>query len=391
MLQPDFDTPIDRRHTHSKKWDLMEQLHGVPSSTGLAMWIADMEFRPPQCAQEALEAYLAHGIYGYFGGLDDYHAAICTWMETRHRWSVDPDWICSVHGLVNGTALCVDTFTSPGDGVVLFTPVYHAFERVITAAGRVVSACELVLRDGRYVMDFSAYDAQMTGNERMLILCSPHNPGGQVWTVDELEEVAAFAKRHDLIIVSDEIHHDLTYPGYSHIPMAKIAGVTDRLVMMTAATKTFNIAGGHTGNVIIENPEMRQAFESRLKALGISPNSFGLVLTSVVYSDAGAEWVDDLVQYLDGNRRLFDQAMDEIAGVGSMKLESTYLSWVDFSGTGLGREEFTRRIERDAGIAVSRGTTFGAGGENFLRFNIAMPRVILEQAIDRIQRAFSDR
>jgi cystathionine beta-lyase len=385
-----FDEIINRRGTHCAKWDAMEKLYGVPSDEGIAMWVADMDFRPPQVVQDALQAQLDHGVYGYFGDDSEYRAAIQWWMAERHNWKIDPSWIFTTHGLVNGTAMCVDTFTAPGDGVVLFTPVYHAFAKVINAAGRKVVECEMPITDGRYELDFDTWDAQMTGAETMLVFCSPHNPGGRVWTQAELQGVADFAKRHDLILVSDEIHHDLVMPGNTHIPMAHIEGIADRLVMMTATTKTFNIAGSHSGNVIIEDPDLRAKFGARMMALGLSPNSFGLFMAMAAYSPAGAAWVDDLVTYLDGNRQLFDDAVNAIPGLKSMNLEATYLAWVDFGGTGMPREEFTRRVQEDAKIAVNHGPTFGKGGDSFLRFNIATPRAQVKEACTRLAKAFED-
>ncbi|MBP0483702.1 MalY/PatB family protein [Sagittula salina] len=387
---PDFDEDIDRIGTHSVKWDKMEALYGVPPSEGLAMWVADMDFRPPACVQAAVQKMADHGVYGYYGDDTAYRDAIRWWMQERHGWAVERDWIFTTHGLVNGTAMCVEAFTRPGDGVVLMTPVYHAFARVIKAAGRDVVECPLALRDGQYRMDFDAWDAQMTGAERMLILCSPHNPGGRVWTREELEGVAAFAKRHDLILVSDEIHHDLVMPGHSHTPMALIDNVADRLVMMTATTKTFNIAGCHSGNVIIADDALRGQFAAKMAALGISPNSLGLFMAEAAYSPEGAQWVDALVDYLDGNRRLFDAGVNAIPGLASMDMQATYLAWVDFSGTGMTREEFTARVEQGAKIAANHGPTFGTGGESFLRFNFATPRARVEQAVARLQEAFGD-
>jgi cystathionine beta-lyase len=385
-----FDNTPDRRGTHSVKWDSMEAIYGVSPDDGISMWVADMEFKPPQCVQDAVKAMHDHGVYGYFGEEDDYRAAIQWWMSERHGWQIDPSWIFTTHGLVNGTALCVDAYTSAGDGVVLFTPVYHAFAKVINAAGRQVVSCELVNDTGRYEFDFDAYDAQMTGNERMLILCSPHNPGGRVWTKTELQAVAAFAKRHELILVSDEIHHDLTMPGFTHIPMAHIDGITDRLITMTATTKTFNIAGSHVGNVIIEDPDLRARFGGRMAAMGISPNSFGLFMATAAYSPEGAAWVDDLRAYLDENRKIFDAGVNAIPGVQSMALESTYLAWVDFSGTGMSSAEFTNRVQATAKIAANHGPTFGQGGDSFLRFNLGASRVQIEDAVARLQAAFSD-
>lgn len=387
----DFDRIIDRFGTHSQKWDMMEKTYGVPASDGLAMWVADMDFQPPRCVSDALQSMVDHGIYGYYGDDRSYLNAIRWWMQERHGWRVEPEWVFTTHGLVNGTAMCVDAFTDPGDGVVIFTPVYHAFARVIKAAGRRVVECPLRHEDGLYRMDFDAYDAAMDGSEKMLILCSPHNPGGRVWTREELQDVADFARRHDLVLVSDEIHHDLVMPGHTHIPMANIdERIADRLVMMTATTKTFNIAGAHSGNVIIADETLRARFAARMSALGLSPNSFGLVMAEAAYSPEGAEWVDALVRYLDGNRRLFDAGVNAIPGLASMPLEATYLAWVDFSGTGMDKGEFTARVERDARIAVNHGPSFGQGGEAFLRFNLATPRTRVEEAVARLQDAFAD-
>lgn len=386
-----FDICIDRRGTHCVKWDRMEALFGVSPDDGIAMWVADMEFRAPRGVSESVAAMAEHGIFGYYGDDTAYRAAIAWWMATRHGWQVEPDWIFTTHGLVNGTALCIDAFTNPGDGVVLFTPVYHAFSRVIRAAERTLVELPMPQDDGgRYVLDIEAWDAQLSGDERMLIFCSPHNPGGRVWTREELEAVADFARRHDLILVCDEIHHDLVFPGHRHIPMATLGGIEDRLVMMTAASKTFNIAGAHVGNVIIPGEALRGRFARRMGALGISPNSFGLAMVTAAYSPEGAAWVDDLMAYLDGNRRLFDAAIERIPGLRSMPLEATYLAWVDFSGTGMSTEEFTARTEKGARIAANRGSTFGQGGETFLRFNFAAPRSVVETAVERLAEAFSD-
>ncbi|HDR27468.1 MalY/PatB family protein [Rhodovulum sp.] len=386
----DFDEIIDRRGTHSMKWDMMEPIYGVPAADGLAMWVADMDFRPPACVGAAVQKMVDHGIHGYYGDEGAYRAAIGWWMHSRHGWQIEPDWIFTTHGLVNGTSMCIDAFTAPGDGVVLFTPVYHAFARVIRAAGRRVVECPLVNRDGRYEMDLAACDGLAKG-ARMVILCSPHNPGGRVWTRAELQGVADFARRHDLVLVSDEIHHDLIYPGQSHTVMDLVdPTIRDRLVMMSASTKSFNIAGCHVGNVIIPDASLRKTFAGRMAALGISPNSFGIEMATAAYSPEGAAWIDALMAYLDGNRRLFDAGVNAIPGLASMPLEATYLAWVDFAGTGMTAAEFTARVEKSARIAANHGPTFGAGGECFLRFNIATPRARVAQAVERLQAAFAD-
>ena len=387
----DFDEVIDRRGTHSSKWDTMEELYGVSPDNGLSMWVADMDFRAPKIIQEKLHGINSHGIYGYYGDYKEYNNSIKWWMKNRHNWEIDTSWIFTTHGLVNGTGLCIDAFTKPGDGIILFTPVYYQFSNLVEAARRKVVECPLKLIDNQNHFDFVAYERNLSGDEKMLILCSPHNPGGRVWTKNELQEVAKFAKKHNLVLVSDEIHHDLVYPNKNHtvMPIAD-PSVCDRLVMMTATTKTFNIAGAHSGNVIISNPNLRQKFSQRIKALGISPNSFGLFMATAAYSPEGAEWLDELLHYIDGNRVIFDKEINKIPGLSSMPLEGTYLAWVDFSGTGMEEEEFIYRVQEKAKIAVNHGSTFGTGGEKYLRFNLATPRTLVVEATKRLKDAFSD-
>ena len=387
----DFDEVIDRRGTHSSKWDTMEELYGVSPDNGLSMWVADMDFRAPKIIQEKLHGINSHGIYGYYGDYKEYNNSIKWWMKNRHNWEIDTSWIFTTHGLVNGTGLCIDAFTKPGDGIILFTPVYYQFSNLVEAARRKVVECPLKLIDNHYHFDFVEYERNLSGDEKMVILCSPHNPGGRVWTKNELQEVAKFAKKHNLVLVSDEIHHDLVYPNKNHtvMPIAD-PSVCDRLVMMTATTKTFNIAGAHSGNVIISKPNLRQKFSQRIKALGISPNSFGLFMATAAYSPEGAEWLDELLHYIDGNRVIFDKEVNKIPGLSSMPLEGTYLAWVDFSGTGMEEEEFIYRVQEKAKIAVNHGSTFGTGGEKYLRFNLATPRTLVAEATKRLKDAFSD-
>jgi cystathionine beta-lyase len=389
---PDFDTPIDRRGTGCNKWDDMETLFGVPAEDGLAMWVADMDFRSPDVVRRAMQELLDTGIFGYAGkDRTAYTDAICWWMRTRHGWEVDPAAILATHGIMNGVALAIDLFSAPGDGVVLFTPVYHAFGKAIREAGREVVSCPLALQDGRYGFDFDAYDAQMTGREKILILCSPHNPGGRVWSRAELQGVADFARRHDLLLLSDEIHQDLVFPGHSHIPMARACPeISDRLIMLNSTTKTFNQAGMHSGNVIIEDAALRARFEARMRALYITTELFQYVMPTAAYTPEGAAWVDGLMAYLDGNRRAFDAGLNAIPGVRSMPLEATYLSWVDFSGTGMDTAEIERRVIEQARIAPNKGASFGPGGESFVRFNIATQRARVDEAVARLQEAFAD-
>ncbi len=391
MTTPDFDELIERRGTNCNKWDDMEGLFGVPADDGLAMWVADMDFRPPAPVQAAVERLAAHGVYGYPAQNPDYLPAIQWWMENRHGWQIDPDWIVTALGLVNGTALAIASFTEPGDRVILMTPVYHAFARVIRAQGREVAEFPLATVDGRYVMDWDNWAQLLTGREKMLILCSPHNPGGRVWTAEELRQVADFCVAHDLLLISDEIHHDLVMPGHKHHVMANVApDLADRLITLTAATKTFNIAGAHVGNAIIADPKLRAAYKARMMGLGLSTGMFGTDMAAAAYSPEGAAWVDALIPYIDANRRLFDEGVNAVPGLASMPLEATYLSWVDFSGTGMDAAEVRARVAKGAKIAANAGETFGLGGESFMRFNLATPRANVERAVARLQSAFAD-
>ncbi|WP_134678469.1 MalY/PatB family protein [Paracoccus ravus] len=392
MTTPDFDEIIDRVGTACNKWDDMQAAFGVAPEDGIAMWVADMDFRPPASVQRAVERIAAHGVYGYPGANSAYLESIRWWMDTRHGWQVQPDWVLTAHGLVNATGICIDALTQAGDGVILMTPVYHAFARVTRAAGREVVEFPLAVQDGQYRLDWQGWAGRMTGREKMLILCSPHNPGGRVWTGAELREIAAFCEAHDLILISDEIHADLVMPGAPRHRVTALAApeIAPRLVTLTAATKTFNIAGAHIGNMIVSDEALRERIKARMMALGISPGLFGLGMVAAAYSPEGAAWVDALNAYLDGNRRIFDQGVNAIPGLRSMPLEATYLAWVDFSGTGMLAEDYIARVQKDARIAANHGGSFGLGGENYLRFNLATPRARVVEAVERLQSAFGD-
>ncbi len=386
-----FDEIIDFRGTHSAKWDSIGANYGIDADDALAMWVADMDFRPPKCVADEVARMAANDHFTYFGDDAAYRNAIVWWMKTRHGWEIAPEWIFSVHGLGNGVGLCVDTYTKPGDAVLIFTPIYHTFARVIKAADRHVTECALKNNNGRYEMDLDAAKACLTGREKMVILCSPHNPGGMVWGVDELLALADFCAEHDLIIVSDEIHQDLVFGDANHTvtPLAAPHAVA-RTVVMNAISKTFNLAGVHTGNVIIQDSDLRARFAKRMAALNISPNRFGSHVVSVAYSPEGAQWVDSVCAYLQENHRVLNEGLAEIPGVKPVQMSATYLAWVDFSDTGLSVGEIKQRINKQARIVVNYGETFGLGGENFMRFNIACPKSRVQEAVARMQAAFAD-
>ncbi len=385
----DFDRIIDRRNTHSSKWDSMQASYGVSPNTGIPMWVADMDFRPPQQVDAALAAEMAHGVYGYYDNPASYAAALSGWMERRHNWRVDPSWLLQTHGLVNALALSISAFSNPGEGVIVFSPVYHWFGTIVDANDRRLVESELVQREGVYHMDLEALEAQLTGDERLVLLCSPHNPGGRVWSAAELGALADFCVKHDLVLISDEVHNDLIMPGHSHVvaPLA-MPQAADRLVTLIATTKTFNLAGGMTGSMVIPDQALRRKLAKTHRAAGMSVNRFGMVMAEAAYLH-GADWLDELLVYLDGNRQLLSDELSQIRGVSVMPLQATYLCWVDFAGTEMAPAEFIGRIQ-DAGVAASHGSAFGAGGDSFMRFNIATPRAQLATAMQRLRTAFAD-
>lgn len=386
-----FDQIIDRRGTHTEKWDGMEDLTGVSPDDGLAMWVADMDFRAPDSVNQVLQKLTDHGVHGYYGDKDSYFSAIQNWMQTRHGWSIEPDWIFTSHGTVNGAALCLHTWTKPGDAVVLFTPVYHGLARIINASDRTVTECPLAYTDGRYEMDFDDAQSRLSGRETMVMLCSPHNPGGRVWSREELRAFAEFAERNNLFIISDEIHHDLTFADQKHHVLPTVAPeLSDRMAVLSGPTKTFNLAGIHNCNITVSDEQRRTEFAKTIKGLSISAGSFGYHLTTAAYSDCGAKWLDELMVYLDTNRKIFDAGISSIPGLRSMQLEATYLSWVDFSGTGMSADEINTRLTKGAKIAASEGKVFGTGGEDFRRFNIGMPKARIQEAVERLKHAFAD-
>lgn len=386
-----FDEVIDRRGTNSAKWDRMQAYSGVSPDDGIAMWVADMDFRAPDFLQEAVQGLLDKANYGYFASDEPTRQAVAWWMRERHGWDADPEWMSNTAGLGHAIAQVLETFTEPGDEIVIFSPVYHEFSHKIRLCKRTVHESPLVIRDGVYHMDFDALEAGLTGREKAMLISSPHNPAGRIWTPEELRRLADFCERHDLLIIDDEIHHDLVHPGQDFTPFLVAAPeAAPRTLVLTAASKTFNIAGARLGTVTIPDPEKRSRFQAALTAHQVQPNLLGIELTRAAYSPRGAKWVDALVAYLAGNAQLFNDGMAQIPGLRAMPMQSTYLAWVDFSGTGMEMDEVMERVHGQARIAPSRGVDFGTGGETCLRFNVGTNRPRVQEAITRMQEAFSD-
>jgi len=388
----DFDRVSERRGTHASKWDNMGRLSGIEAPDAIPMWVADMDFTAPPGVTEALAAENRRAIHAYYADTGTWGTALADWMARRHGLRIDPAWVSATPGVVSGLGMILQAVSAPGDEVVVFPPAYHAFRRIILANERRILDAQLVESGGRYFMDLDALRARLTAQTKVVFFCSPHNPGGTVWSVDEIRALAVFCAEHDLILVSDEVHCDLVYAGAKHAPTIVAAPeISERLITCLAATKTFNLAGAHVGACVTANATLKRRIDARIMASGLgSYNRFGMIATEAAWR-TGEAWLDALLPYLAESRDLFDARIEVAApGARSMRLAATYLAWVDFSGTGLPPEEVAARVKSRARIFASPGSQFGPGGDSRLRFNFATPRPILEEALGRLEDAFQD-
>ena len=388
----DFSRVIERRGTHATKWDMVAKLSGIDAPDAIPMWVADMDFAAPPGVTAALHEETTRATHGYYADTGSWAGALVGWMARRHALTIDPAWVSQTPGIVSALGLILQAFTVQEDEVVVFTPGYHAFRKIILANGRRILDARLISTGGRYAMDLDALQAKLTPKTKIVFFCSPHNPGGTVWSRNEIRELATFCAGHNLILVSDEIHCDLIFNGARHVPALTAAPeIADRLITCLAATKTFNLAGAHVGACVTSNAALKARLDARIAASGLSSyNSFGMIATEAAWR-TGETWLDALLPYLAGNRDLFDKRIEAaVPGARSMRLDSTYLAWVDFSGTGMHPEEIAARVKKRARIFASPGEQFGPGGETWLRFNFATPRPILNEAIARLEAAFAD-
>ena len=388
----DFDRVIERRGTHASKWDNIARLSGIELSDAIPMWVADMDFAAPPGVTSALTAETQHAIHGYYADTGSWAAALAGWMARRHGMPIDPSWVSPTPGIVSGLGLILQAVSAPGDEVVVFPPAYHAFRKIILANERRILDVQLIETEGRYSMDLDVLRGKLTPRTKAVFLCSPHNPGGTVWSVAELRALAELCVERELILVSDEIHCDLVYDGAKHTPtIAAAPEVANRLITCVSATKTFNLAGAHVGACITSNATLKRRLDARIGASGLgSYNRFGMIATEAAWR-TGETWLDALLTYLAKNRDLFDARIQAaVPGARSMRLDATYLAWIDFSGTGLAPEEISTRIKNRARIFASPGEQFGPGGETWLRFNFATPRQIIAEALGRLEGAFQD-
>jgi cystathionine beta-lyase len=393
-----FDIVHNRRGTNSIKWDFsyddgvtsdVASASGVGDASGpLPMSLSDMEFQTAPEIVSALETRVRHGIYGYTKPNTDYFRAISNWMEDRYDWQVEDDWLQVTAGVMPAISMAIQAHTEPGDRIVIQPPVFYPFKSVVENNGRVVLRNSLLLDNGRYVMDFDDLEQKAADpRTRMIILCSPHNPVGRVWSRQELSRLGEICEKHDLLIVSDEIHCDLVYSWSGFTTMGVVDDqLLDRLIVCNSPSKSFNLPSLKTATAIIPNPALREGFitiQRNLEQL-FSTNVFGTLALQTAY-EQGGPWLGQLKAYLEANYLFLDSYIKEhIPGLRLQQADGLYLVWIDCRGLGLGEEALKRLFVDQAKVLPVQGSTYGVEGEGFVRLNIACPRVILEEALQRI-------
>jgi cystathionine beta-lyase len=383
----DFDTILDRRRTGSYKWDFCERAFGEKDV--IPMWVADMDFAAPPAVVDALKARAAHGAYGYPMVSKSFWMAFSDWVKRRQGWEVGRNEMTLLPGVVPALSLCVQAFTRPGDKIVIQTPVYHPFYAAVENNGRRLVRDPLSFDGGRFTMDFDHLKSLDDARTRMIILCSPHNPVGRVWTLEELGRLAGIAAAGDWVVVADEIHGDLILPGHRFMPFASISKeAAARTVTLTAPSKTFNVAGLSTAVAIIGNPRLKALFDSQLQSAGLTMgNVFGLAAFEAAYREGDA-WLDALLVYLAGNSEFAVGFLAEkVPGIKLIVPEGTYLGLLDCRGLGLEQAELDRFFLREAKVYFDPGPRFGDELRGFQRINLGCPRPLLREALERIERA----
>jgi len=403
-MRYDFDREIDRRGTCATKWEFIQredtalELERTDRFFGegrtLPMWVADMDFPCPQPVIEALVTRATHGIYGYSSPSEAYIQSVIQWMKRRQGWEIAPESICIAPGVVPALCMLVQAFTRPGEGVLIQPPVYYPFAAAIERNGARVVRNPLILEGGQYRMDFEDLERKAADPQvKLAILCSPHNPVGRVWKAEELRRFAEICRANDVLIISDEIHGDLIYPGRTFTPFAALGkALAEQAVICTAPSKTFNLAGLHMSNIIVPDPRLRQRFQQALLKNGLTGvNPFGLAACTAAY-DEGEDWLEQVLEYLDGNLTALRQHLrHHVPQITLIEPQGTYLAWLDCRQLGLSRPALHRLMLERARVYLDEGHIFGEEGEGFERMNIACPRPVLREALDRIQQAVHSR
>ena len=382
----DFDSIIDRRGTDCLKYDFAKR-RGMPEDV-LPLWVADMDFRTSSYVEDAVIERTKHGIFGYSEVQEEYFDAVAGWMLRHHGWRVEPGWLVKTPGVVFALAMAVKAFTGEGDSVLIQQPVYYPFKEVIEDNGRKVVSNDLYLgEDNRYHIDIVDFEKKIVEHGiRLFLLCSPHNPSGRVFTRDELTAMGDICLKHGVLVVSDEIHNDFVFEGEHTVFTSIKKEYEDISVVCTSPSKTFNLASMLISNIFIPNRRLRHAFRHEMDAAGISQLSvLGLTATKAAY-EKGDEWYENMLSYVKENINFTKKyVLENMPGVKVVEGEGTYLLWLDFGGTGIDGEELDRRIIYDARLWLDSGKIFGSSGEGFQRINVAAPRQIVRECLERIK------
>lgn len=382
-----FDEVIERRGTHAVKWDGLKTVFGREDV--LPMWVADMDFKAPDEVSEAIQKAAAHGIFGYTIVPDSTKEVIVNWMQSRHHWSVQKEWLLFNHGVVPSIGAAVEALTKPGDAVIVQPPVYNPFFEMIERNERKLVHNELLLKDGRYEMDFADLEEKIqTEKAKMVVLCSPHNPGGRVWTKEELTTLCEICEKHNVYLVSDEIHADLTREPNKHLPAASLSErYAAFTVTLVAPSKTFNLAGLQASALIIPNKDIRTRLQKVFARQGqFTLNQLGIAGMEAAYRH-GSEWLEEALDYIQENARLVKEyAEKNIPSISVMEPEGSYLVWVDCRSLGLPDKELLD-LFLVHGVALGNGAKYGPGGEGFMRINVACPRATVEETMNRMKKA----
>ncbi|MBS4200143.1 pyridoxal phosphate-dependent aminotransferase [Bacillus sp. FJAT-49732] len=384
-----FDEKIDRKNTSSVKWDGMKAAFG--KNELLPMWVADMDFRPPSEVLDAMKKRVEHGVFGYTIIGDTTANAIINWISKRHQWDIKPSWLLYSPGVVPSIGMAIRAFTEVGDKVMLQSPVYTPFFNMIESNMREVVNSPLVLKDGRYEIDFVDFEEKLKSGVKLFLLCSPHNPAGRVWSKEELMKIAELCREYGVIIASDEIHADIVAPPHKHFPICSLdPSFSDLIITFMAPSKTFNLAGLQSSFMVVQNAEIRKKIEDIQKNEGFHTlNTFGIIAMEAAYQ-YGEKWLDDATAYIRENIEILQKGIEtELPDLEVIKPEGTYLVWVDCRKTGLSANEIRKRLIEKGRLAVNFGDSYGPGGEGFIRFNTACPRSIIEEGIERLKLAFS--
>ena len=388
-MKYDFDEVIERKNTGSLKWDFCEKYLGEKEV--LPMWVADMDFRAPQPVVDAVTSIAQLGIYGYGEESECFYDAAVDWIKRRHGWTVKREWIQFCPGVVPALHLLTKTFAEAGDKVIVQPPVYYPFFYAINYGDCVVLNNPLKLIDGKYAMDFDDLEKKMDQRVRMIFLCSPHNPGGMVWSREDLIRLGEICLENNVIVVSDEIHGDLILHDNKHIPFASLSEeFAMNSITCVAPSKTFNLAGLQVSNIIIPNPELAKAFGTSMEKCSLTrPNIFAIEAAEAAYN-YGDEWLDQLIDYVEGNHRLLEDYIEEkIPLLKVIKPQASYLAWIDCRSLGLDREELKTFMDKKARLGLNQGYIFGEGGEGFVRMNLGCPRSVVREALQRLEQAVS--